>query len=339
MSMVKKRIYELDVLRVLACVMVICMHAPYPKADANRLFLSTLSYLTAPCIGLFFMVSGALLLPVQTDAATFLRKRLSKIVAPTLVWTVAYIGYNLATGAEEHTLRTLVSIPFSAQGHGIMWFMYTLTGLYLLAPVLSRWLEKASKREVEFYLLLWLVSMCYPIFKLFLTIQGGEEGILYYFSGYAGYFLFGYYLRKYPQSLSLKCLMPWVVLALTAPVMCRVFRWEVDFYSLFWYLSVFVGIMCAAWFRCVFNYGKRWMVSASVLSKLELVSNLSFGIYLSHIFIMRYILWKWNFIVSIESHIVQTCVIAALTFALSTLFCLLVSKLSIGEYVIGYRRK
>ena len=61
MNVLKNRVYELDILRVLACLMVICMHAPYPKEGANGLFLSTLSYFTAPCIGLFFMVSGALL--------------------------------------------------------------------------------------------------------------------------------------------------------------------------------------------------------------------------------------------------------------------------------------
>lgn len=54
----RNRVYELDLIRVLACLMVICMHAPYPKEEADGLFLSTLSYLTAPCIGLFFYGFG-----------------------------------------------------------------------------------------------------------------------------------------------------------------------------------------------------------------------------------------------------------------------------------------
>lgn len=339
MRVLRNRIYELDLVRVLACLMVICMHAPYPKEEANGLFLSALSYLAAPCIGLFFMVSGALLLPVKTDTETFLKKRLSKIVVPTLVWTIIYWGYNVVTKGEEHWIQAIASIPFSPQGHGIMWFMYTLTGLYLLSPILSRWLEKASKREVEFYLLLWLVSMCYPLLELFLRVQKGEENILYYFSGYAGYFLLGYYMRKYPQSLSFKRLVPFVLVALAVPVLCKMLRWNVDFYSLFWHLSVFVGIMCAAWFRGILNYRKLRFASDRVLTKLELTSNLSFGIYLSHIFIMRYVLWKWNIIVSIDSYVLQTCVVAVLTFILSLMFCLLVSRLPKGDYVIGYKVK
>lgn len=338
MNVLKNRVYELDILRVLACLMVICMHAPYPKEGANGLFLSTLSYFTAPCIGLFFMVSGALLLPVRTDTKTFLGKRLSKVVVPTLVWTVVYVVYNIIMGKDENWIQTIVSIPFSAQGHGVLWFMYTLIGLYLLAPVMSRWLEKASKREVEFYLLLWLISLCYPILKLFLKIQDGAENILYYFSGYAGYFLLGYYMRKYPQVLAFKRLLPLLIISLAAPVLCKVFHLNVNFYSLFWYLSVFVVIMCAVWFQGIFSYGKRHL-SSWMLERLELISNLSFGIYLSHIFIMRYILWKWDVIVSINSYGLQTLIVVILTFIISLLFSWLMAYLPKGDYIVGYKIK
>ena len=64
--MKRQRIYYLDFLRVLACLMVVLMHSPMASAKAIGLLLSTLSYLTMPCIGLFFAISGALLLPVAT---------------------------------------------------------------------------------------------------------------------------------------------------------------------------------------------------------------------------------------------------------------------------------
>ena len=89
----------------------------------------------------------------------------------------------------------------------------------------------------------------------------------------------------------------------------------------------------------ILNYRKLRFASDRVLTKLELTSNLSFGIYLSHIFIMRYVLWKWNIIVSIDSYVLQTCVVAVLTFILSLMFCLLVSRLPKGDYVIGYKVK
>ena len=90
-----KRLDYLDTVRVLACFMVILMHSPMPDNNAPGMFLSTISYLTAPCIGLFFMVSGALLLPVRTGMFTFLKKRFTKIIFPTLFWTAIYLAANL----------------------------------------------------------------------------------------------------------------------------------------------------------------------------------------------------------------------------------------------------
>lgn len=199
MNPIKKRNYQLDLIRVIACLMVVIMHSPLPTDKSNAIILNTLSYATAPCIGLFFMVSGALLLPVKEETGTFLKRRLGKILGPTLVWSLIYIGYNHYQGTDHSWWKEILSLPFSAQGHGVMWFMYTLTGLYLIAPVLSKWLQACSKRELEFYLLLWVVTLCYPLLRLFLSIQTGETGILYYCTGYVGYFLLGHYLNKYPR--------------------------------------------------------------------------------------------------------------------------------------------
>lgn len=58
----KQRDTSLDIIRITACFMVVMMHSPLPSENANGAFLACLSFFTAPCIGLFFMVCGALLL-------------------------------------------------------------------------------------------------------------------------------------------------------------------------------------------------------------------------------------------------------------------------------------
>jgi len=47
----------LDLLRVIAMMMIVLMHSPMP-GSASGVVLAGLSYVTAPGIGLFFMVSG-----------------------------------------------------------------------------------------------------------------------------------------------------------------------------------------------------------------------------------------------------------------------------------------
>lgn len=69
---------------------------------------------------------------------------------------------------------------------------------------------------------------------------------------------------------------------------------------------------------------------------LTQLSSLSFGIYLIHIFIMRYLLWQWEFIRVIDSYIVQTTIVSLLTFAGSVLASYLISFLPGAQYIIGH---
>ncbi len=59
----KQRDLSLDLIRILACLMVVTTHAPFPAATTHSALLAGVSLVTVPCNALFFMVSGALLLP------------------------------------------------------------------------------------------------------------------------------------------------------------------------------------------------------------------------------------------------------------------------------------
>lgn len=332
------RLPRLDLLRILACLMIVCMHSPLPSGEGNGVFLSSLSYLTAPGIGLFFMISGALQLPMKTEVKVFLKKCFLKIAVPTVIWTLFYLGCDAWFKGETITPRDFLSIPFSAQGNPVFWFIYTLLGLYLLVPILSRWLENCSRRELEFYLCLWIISLFYPILLLIVDVNTSTTGILYYFSGYLGYFVLGYYCRTYPERLSFKWLLPAMIIAIAIPVACKLSHVEIDFYSLFWYLSIFVAVQCVFWWKVIGCVSTKWL-NGKECPVLSEVSKLTFGIYLIHIFIMRYLLWKWNFILGIHPYWFQTAVIIILTFMGSLAVSYLISLLPFSRYIIGYEKK
>lgn len=338
----KRRDTSLDIIRVLACFMVVLMHSPVPSENANGPFLSSLSYFTAPCIGLFFMVSGALLLPVKTDYFTFIRKRLSKILIPTILWSLIYIGLRLYNSESEiNLLQTLTSIPFSAQGEGVLWFMYTLAGLYLLAPILSGWLDKAAKREIEIVLCLWCITLCYPILDFWLITNKSTTGILYYFTGYVGYFLLGYYIQRYSHSISLlacSCIALSGVLLLLA---LKQYNIPFDFYQLFWYESIFIAALGVVLYKGIINICKHLKIcqTGSLTKIFGTISDLSFGIYLIHILIMRHWLWHQEWILSIANYPLQCVTITIITILLSIAVCHVISKLPKSEWIIGYHRK
>ena len=339
-SITNSRILYLDVIRCLACVMVVAMHSPMPGIGTSGLVLSSISFLCAPCIGLFFMVSGALLLPMKgTDSSSFLKKRLTKIVIPTLIWTAVYVIRNILTGKESlHDLpHILASIPFSAQGDGILWFVYVLIGLYLLVPILSPWLEKASRRELHWALGLWGITLLYPLLKMVLEVNESPSGPLYYFCGYAGYFILGHYLHRFRPIVTFWAIAILILAPILAAVWCKLANIEVDFYSVFWYLSIFVVMMAVGWFlllqRTVHGQTKPSKVTSIVVS----FSQCSFGIYLMHILIMRSLLWKVGFI-SEYGGIMQIFMTTILTLLLSWGVTYAISLLPGGAYLVGKNR-
>ena len=335
-----KRVLYLDIIRILACIMIIVMHAPIPETGINSYILATDSLLTAPGIGLFIMVSGALLLPVTMPTKDFLKRRLSKVVIPTFVWTLLYYVIAPWTDIVDRGtgIQSFLSMIFSAQFNPVLWFMYMLVGLYLLAPILSSWLIKVSQREVEFYLVLWGITMCYPILRSFLYVNESTTGILYYFGGYAGYFLLGYYLKRYVVYISTWTSILLFALPLGLAIIMKVRNISIDFYDLFWYLSILVAMMSVSWFLLIRQYCPKYKANFPLHRFIVFVSNCCFGIYLSHILVMRGVLWRWD-VLKEMSGIFQILITTFLTFSGSLLLTWLISYLPGADYVIGFKKR
>lgn len=335
--MSKERIIYLDVLRIIACCLIVLMHSPHPQAGNPGMLLVPLCFITAVGVGLFFMVSGALLLPIRTNTTSFLKRRFGKIVGPLFFWTLFYLCVSVITGERSISSLpyALASIPFSVQGHGVLWFMYTLAGLYLLAPIISPFMGKASKRELNFYLILWAIALCLPVFANWVGVDRGPKGMLYYFSGYAGYFLLGYYMHTFKPCIPNR-LIP---LLYFIPVAC-LFYFKLNYdregllYDYFWYLSIFVVMMCVAWFDVVRKFVLRFQMRDSLV--LKRLSDSCFGIYLIHIFIMRHLLWNIDMITYSCGGIGQIIITWVLTYSISFALTWTISYIPYSEYIIGY---
>lgn len=285
----------LDYTRIVACIMVVAMHCP-PSPTSNHsptdsYILSTISYLTTPCIGLFFMISGALLLPAQVNSyKKFFKHRFKRIVIPTLFWSIVYMFYNYFSHEIEleSIACNLMSLPFSAR-EGVLWYVYTLIGIYFLIPIISPWFLKSTNKQIIFYLALWSITLSYPYLLEFLDITEGDTGILYYFSGYFGYFLLGaFFNKRYPNIKMPLLAVAVIILCIAIPIPLKLLSIPVDFYKMFWYLSLPVATMTAGWF-ILFRSIPSPSVNSSLNNALSYISSLTFGIYLSHILFRKII--------------------------------------------------
>lgn len=258
------------------------------------------------------------------------------------MWTLFYIVTKWCDGNFTTTelLKSILSIPFSAQGHGVLWFMYTLLGLYFVTPILRAWLSNASERDIRFYLALWLIAMCYPVLKMFVGINDTPTGILYYFSGFVGYFVLGYWMQRHGERLSMKKATLLMCVSIAAPVVVKLTHLTVDFYSMFWYLSVFVAVQCLFWWKVMKRMQSVVLrLSDRLRNFIIIFSNLSFGIYLSHIFLMRHLIWKMQFVENIQAQLLQIIVVTILTLVMSFAVSWAFSITPLGNAVVGWRKK
>lgn len=142
------RDYSLDIIRVIACLMVVLMHSPSKETGLDGVSYHVIDMISQPCIGLFFMVSGALLLPTKLPYFEFVKRRIAKIIRPTLIFSILTLilawGFGEING--QFLIKNILSIPFATYRAGVLWFMYPLIGMYLMAPIVSPFLEKATKK-------------------------------------------------------------------------------------------------------------------------------------------------------------------------------------------------
>ena len=226
----KDREVWVDWMRVVACLMVMTVHSTEPfyiGGEGARIltamdarWVSMSDTFVRACVPLFVVASSYLQFPLHYSTGEFLRRRMLRVVVPFAVWSLVYALYW--GNAGENLSSLLLNFNYAA-GH--LWFVYMLVGLYLLMPMLSPWAERVGKRELQFYLLLCLLTTLLPFLRAWAggnppVIYGptgipnparyplwGEAswnpyGLFYYFSGFVGYMLLGLYLRRFVGPLS-----------------------------------------------------------------------------------------------------------------------------------------
>ena len=240
--MEKERIAWVDLLKIIACILVVFSHNcdPYVAVfDSDRsTFLAGVfsGSLTRSSVPLFVMMTGVLLLPTTRTMSQFYRRRIGRILPPLIFWSAALpllyylyinripLSTNPAINPADYTLfetlRRAVTFIFNFNYTTTpLWYLYMLIGLYLIIPLLNAWLVQATRKELRLFLSVWFITLFIPYIKMFAPVLGyagnygnmgifgicdwNEYGTFYYISGFIGYLVLAYYLVTYPLKISL----------------------------------------------------------------------------------------------------------------------------------------
>lgn len=215
----KKHIAYLEVLRLVACILVVGVHVSafnleqVPVESLNFKVMNGLDCLSILGVPLFVMISGALFLAPSYEITVkkFYTRKIPRIVFLYFFWL---LFYNVVNFLENGTVWNFTNVKKqivleSLLGKGMyhMWYLPMLAVLYLLTPFLKSFAAD-RKKCLLFCALGFAYSILLPTALKFEFPYRTIVESLYnqfdcsFFGGYVTYYVLGHVLHEYVPKLS-----------------------------------------------------------------------------------------------------------------------------------------
>lgn len=348
--MEKKRYANIDLLKAIAIIMVISLHAglfhtTLIETNATISMNVAIQYalrIIAEGVPIFILVNGFLLINKENfDLKAHLKKTL-KVFLLLILWSVILTvcikliwQENLTIkGVLENVLTTGINNPYT----GILWFLQSLITLYLIYPILKN-LHDTNK---TIYNYLFIVLFIGTTFINALDLVGGIvkwqtnfDGI-YKLTSYMNkfqivtnrnfliFFMLGGYLFERKEKLQdRKIRIKWFMIGMIAWLVAFLYAYGMSklqgktYPNNYAYESIFMLCFLIAWFAITYTYQdkNKWYHKL-----ITLVGKNSLGIYLLHIIVIR----MWNVLfVGMEGilfRIIKVIAVLAISLVITLLF-------------------
>ena len=126
------------------------------------------------------MVSGSLLLNRNIKLEEFLKKRFIRIILPLIFYLIIIFiinsKYRYATPLEGY------------------WYCWMIICVYLAVPIINIFIQNAKMKEIEYFLILFVISTVIYQIALYFGIKHCLD--LNFFLGPVSFLILGYYLSK-----------------------------------------------------------------------------------------------------------------------------------------------
>lgn len=211
----KDRIKYIDNLRFFAILNIVLLHVIsifrwkyFGNNSTNYFILTFLDSFTRVGLPIFFMISGILMLRKEEseDYASFLKKRVLRLVTAYCFFSAIYYVYKTVTYHDSFSLFELVRRITSSKAEYHLWFMPVIIVIYILIPFIQKLIKSLNREELKRMIFIVFIlssgmNCVYTISSLLgYPIMGNF--ILPNLMGYMNYLFIGYYLADSDYKVS-----------------------------------------------------------------------------------------------------------------------------------------
>ena len=227
-----EREFYIEVLRIIAVIFVIFNHTDgyflYYSNTENPLtwwFSFVGSALCRINVPLFIMITGALLLKKEESIGDLFRKRVSRISAVLIIFSLFYYTVNSIRNSDtDFSLGDFFKGLVNGSIQESFWYLYLYLGLLLLMPLLRKLALSCKNSELRYLLLLQTIMITGGgVFSWITDI--GINSNLYILNEFVFYLLAGYYLG---QRIDIKHISKqWIRGSLVINILCLLGTWMI----------------------------------------------------------------------------------------------------------------
>ncbi|WP_125770931.1 acyltransferase [Companilactobacillus furfuricola] len=339
-----KRIAYIDYLKITAMLGVVMSHSLAATLSQDPLspawHLKNIAIgLVSPAVGIFYFVSGALILSSQhTDDLKYLwTHRLVKIFIPFLIWSIVtiavlmHLDHNFSIdGLVKEILLIYHKFPIVPY-----WFLYPLLGFYLISPMIKAFVDKATPKVLDYIIGVWFVTnMLLPYIVSILPHKYGiyftanPQYNLIFLGQTFGYFILGYRISKQPlnpkaQPVNIAATTLLFLFTIVMNAENVAFHLNIPVIG---FSSIFSLLLATELFITVRTWARNHQHSIKNQQRFALISSLSYGVYLTHGLVIQ--------VIEEIFKITNAFAVFGLTTVICLLFCYIVSKIPKVRFIL-----
>lgn len=332
--MKSERLDYIDTLKFLAIFGILAIHvfALWPDAQILNHSIGSMRQAFRWAVPVFVMISGALLLNREIELEVYFKKRFTRVFYPLIFFIV---------------------ISFIINGHieffTAYWYCWMILGVYLAVPIINKFIQYSDDSEIKYYVIIFIVAAL--IYQIADKFQIAFALDISFFITPVSYLVLGYYLsRKEFDHSPIITISAALILFIATTIIKYKMGNFMSFYShdLF-YSRMDFGIVQIAQSCSVFVMVKeiysnrnpgliRRILQSNIIKRFILsVSMASYGMYLIHFLIIKYIkIYTSSWKLTGTEVCISIAAITVVLFIISWILIWIMSKIPVLNRFSGY---